>query len=242
MSCPSVSQSSSKTVLNCLWNTGGVCANLVFVCGAFTDGRYRPGRAQRGFVEALCRKKNQRVNMGWWAKKWSLPGFFFFWLAFHLLFLTVFLLTRAFVAERWERRFNVCEELALRARCSPHERISPFPWFPLISPCLLTSSDLWSACTSSLEKAKDLKLAVLDVAGWRCRKKKKKNQIEYQEAGWETPEERGEKKGMETEWEEAVLFSSLLIWMCGKKKVLEKDLGTQQTKAKPLLLGLKVRL
>lgn len=100
--------------------------------------------------------------------------FFFLAIAFHLLFLTVFLLTRACVAERWERRFNVCEELAFRARCSPHERISPFPWFPLISPCLLTSSDLWSACTSSLEKAKDLKLAVLDVAGWRCRKKKRK--------------------------------------------------------------------
>lgn len=177
MSCRSVSQSSSKTVLNCLWNTGGVCANFIFACGAFTDGRYRPGRAQWGFVEALCRKlfmsffENQRVNVGWWAKKWSLPGFFFLASYSSPLPRCLYIRTR-FCG--WEVRATL---QCLWRACVQSEMLATwknvsFPWFPLISPCLLTSSDLWSACTSSLEKAKDLKLAVLDVAGWRCRKKK----------------------------------------------------------------------
>lgn len=170
----SVGQSSYKTARNFLWNTGGVCANFLFVSGAFTDWGYRPGRAQRGFVEAVCRKlfmafvENQGVDVGWWAKKWSLPVFFFFWQAFHLLFLTVFILfiLRGEIDTLMFAK-SLCSE---RDACQMKESLLSLVSSPRISPCLLTSCDLWPACTASVEKVKDLKLAVLDVAGWRCRK------------------------------------------------------------------------
>lgn len=131
-------------------------------------------RAERELVEAVCgvyggwilwrteeiRRGNRHVNEAivFFTRSGPTP------LPLHLFSLT----------HIWQWK-QMCVHDFRSTRRLPHKRLSPLP--PLFtSHPTLSANLLWplTFCARKLENGKDLKLAILDVAGWRCEKKNKK--------------------------------------------------------------------
>lgn len=125
----------------------------------------------------------------------------------------------------------MCMALGPRDIC--HTKDSPLPSFFTSHPTL-SANLFWplAFCARKLENGKDLKLAILDVAGWRCEKNQPQRLAERQPS-------RGGKKRWRRSGSGRRQFYFPLCWFKRVEKSSE-DLGTQQTKADPPLLGLKV--